>query len=179
MKVYIGPYKYWVGPYQIAEKILFWLDRYEDDRVQKLGRWLAGGEDGGSWLARLCRWIDSKRNRKIKIRIDRYDTWNMDDTLALIILPMLKQLQKEKHGAPWVDDKDVPKELRRSSAPPVENDWDVDDNFFKRWDWVMGEMIAAFEIHLEQDFMTQDEELFKRRNRGFRLFGKYYVNLWD
>ena len=30
MKVYIGPYTNWVGPYQIAEKILFWMDRYED-----------------------------------------------------------------------------------------------------------------------------------------------------
>jgi hypothetical protein len=28
--------------------------------------------------------------RKIDVRIDKYDTWNMDSTLAYIILPMLK-----------------------------------------------------------------------------------------
>ena len=26
MKVKIGPYKNWFGPYQLAEKILFWKD---------------------------------------------------------------------------------------------------------------------------------------------------------
>jgi hypothetical protein len=29
------------------------------------------------------------------VKIDRYDTWSMDHTLADIILPMLKQLQKD------------------------------------------------------------------------------------
>ena len=45
----------------------------------------------------------NKGERKIDIQIDRYDTWNMDHTLALIVLPMLKQLKKEKHGSPMVD----------------------------------------------------------------------------
>jgi len=29
MKVYIGPYVDWIGPYQIAEKILFWIPKYD------------------------------------------------------------------------------------------------------------------------------------------------------
>lgn len=38
--------------------------------------------------------------RKIDIRIDSYDTWNLDSTLALVILPMLLQLKENKHGIP-------------------------------------------------------------------------------
>jgi hypothetical protein len=53
-----------------------------------------------------------KRTQKVKVHIDRWDTWSMDHTLALIILPMLVQLKESKHGAPHVDNADVPKELR-------------------------------------------------------------------
>jgi acetylornithine/succinyldiaminopimelate/putrescine aminotransferase len=41
---------------------------------------------------------------------------------------MLKQLQETKHGAPLVDDEDVPEHLRSTTAPPRENEWDVDGN---------------------------------------------------
>lgn len=169
MKVYIGPYKNWFGPYQLAEKILFWIPKEQDeyslphtaDRVHRFGEWLAHGsiapEDGvgelsnwgedrpTTWIYKLLRWIDSKKKRKVRVNIDRWDTWNMGDTLALIILPMLKQLHAEKYGAPWVKDEDVPEHLRSTSAPPKENEYDVDDNHFKRWDWVLDEMIFAFE----------------------------------
>lgn len=82
--------------------------------------------------------------RKINVRIDRYDTWSMDSTLAYIILPMLKQLKKDKHGAPNTDDVDVPNKLRSTSAPKKENEYDTDKFFFKRWDWILDEMIWAF-----------------------------------
>jgi len=38
--------------------------------------------------------------RKIDIQIDGYDTWNLDHTLAMIILPALIQLKNTKHGIP-------------------------------------------------------------------------------
>jgi hypothetical protein len=146
------------------------------------------------------------RNRKIKVRIDPYDTWNMDNTLAHIILPMLRQLKETKHGSPMVDDEDVPEHLRSTSAPPKENEWDSDENFFKRWDWVLDEMIHAFETILDDSWDIQfhtgtydidwetgvkgpnhthlyDKDAYKkawdRRQNGMRLFGKYYNNLWD
>jgi len=153
------------------------------------------------------------------VKIDRHDTWSMDHTLANIILPMLKQLRDNKHGAPNVDDEDVPEELKSTSAPSKENEWDIDDNHFKRWDWVLDEMIFAFE-HKNDDTWQEaftsgvidnksvacewDEngkaKMFKmvdgpnhtykcdyegmkvvedRIQNGFRLFGKYYQNLWD
>jgi hypothetical protein len=105
----------------------------------------------------------------------------MDHTLALIILPMLKQLHADKHGAPDVDDEDVPEELKSTSAPPKECVWEVDPNHFKRWDWVMDEMIWSFEYKLKDT--VDDMDIWAangvRAQNGFRLFGKYFQSLWD
>ena len=54
------------------------------------------------------------------IKIDPWDTWNMDHTLAEIILPMLKQLRKTQLGAPYTDD-DVPEEIRSTNAKSNSN----------------------------------------------------------
>ena len=161
MKVYIGPYLDWIGPYQIAEKIIFWADRYDDDdpwadRQHRLGRWLAEDRHGNdSWLTKLCQWIHSKQQRKIAIRIDHYDVWGMDHTLALIVHPMLIKLKEQKHGSPSVDDEDVPEALRSTSAPAKANEWDTDDNHHARWDWVLDEMIFAFSQHVLDDWRDQ------------------------
>lgn len=183
MKVYIGPYKNWFGPYQLAEKICFWakpeVDEYgmssKPDWVHKFGEWLAHGsveqepnvgdivllgEDRPhTWLYKLLLWIDKRKKRKIKVRIDRYDTWSMDNTLAHIILPMLKQLKEDKHGAPHVDDEDVPEHLRSTAARELteeEKSWhSPDEHHFARWDWVMDEMIFAFSCSLDDSWEEQ------------------------
>jgi hypothetical protein len=89
--------------------------------------------------------LDKRSSQKIKVRIDPHDTWSMDHTLAHIVAPMLKQLKNKKHGSPFVDDEDVPEHLRSTSAPPKKDEYDVDDNHHKRWEWVLDEMIWAFE----------------------------------
>jgi hypothetical protein len=88
----------------------------------------------------------------------------MDNTLAYIILPMLKQLKKDKHGSPFVDDEDVPEELKSTSAPPKQSEYDTDANHFKRWDWVMDEMIFAFECELDDSW----EEKFRSGNHDMK-----------
>lgn len=106
------------------------------------------------WQITVCvpvNWLKNKCEREIKIKIHDYDTWSMDATLAPIILPMLKQLNKTKHGAPWTKDEDVPEELRSTAAPPKENEYDTDANHFLRWDWIIGEMIWAFEQLVDED----------------------------
>ena len=125
---------------------------------------------------------------EIEVRIDKEDTWSMDYTLAHVILPMLKQLKETKHGSPFTDDADVPEELRSTSAEPKENKWDTDSNFHARWNWIMDEMIWAFEQKCRDDWMENydynkwDSEGVKahqdRMSNGFKLFGKYYENLW-
>jgi hypothetical protein len=105
---------------------------------------------------------DSSKEQKISVRIDKWDTWTMDNTLAHIVFPMLKQLRETKQGAPFTDDEDAPEHLRTSAAPPIKNDWDTDDNHFKRWDWILDEMIFAFESKLtdwDEQFWTVKPEL--------------------
>lgn len=148
---------------------------------------------------------EDDKPRVIDITIESHDTWNMDYTLALIITPMLKQLKATKHGAPLVDDEYVPEHLRSTAAPPKENEWDVDDNHFKRWDYVLDEMIWAMEQIVNDngedqffDHSEVDEEadLFeqitqikcdhdaltvhrKRIANGTKLFGIFFQDLWD
>jgi hypothetical protein len=149
MKVYISKYRYhWISPYTILEKVCFWekdkdvfynLEEKPDHKYEKWVNLLTPVCQG---LQKFLDFIHPKINY---VKIDYWDTWSMDHTLSSIILPMLKQLQETKHGAPCVDDEDVPDELKSTSAPPKENEWDTDGNHFKRWDWVMNEMIFAFE----------------------------------
>jgi hypothetical protein len=150
MLVKIGKYKNWIGPYQIADTLQ--KIGVSEDKCDNIGQWLSD-----TWVSPVCTWIGERRKQKVSIRIDKQDTWSMDQTLAHIILPMLKQLQETKHGSPFVDDEDVPEELKSTSAPATENDWDTDDNHHKRWDWAMDQMIFAFESQFnewEEQFHT-------------------------
>jgi len=203
MKVKIGPYKTWWGPYQIAQLIPF----VSEDTHDKVGEFLAN-----TWLNDICEWINNfGGNQKIKVRIDKYDTWNMDRTLAHIIIPMLKQLKETKHGSAMVDDEDLPPHMQHGD-PYGDDNW-----VHYRWEWVLKEMIWAFEnltddswedqfVHgtpiyvdtlldddgnyyqqpqikqTNPDYWVDREGIKEYNNRisnGFRLFGKYYRSLWD
>lgn len=143
MKIHIKPYLDYFGPYQLASAILFWLDK-DSDTVEAFGAWIADTK-----ICDILQYIYSKRERNHKIRIDDYDTWSMDTTLSYIIAPMLVQLKKTKHGAPDVDDSDVPEHLHKCNAEPQTEEEIVnhhaDSNHFLRWDYVLDEMIFAFQ----------------------------------
>jgi hypothetical protein len=166
MKVKIGPYPNWWGPYQIAEAICFWAkpvtDEYgiksKPDWVHDFGTWLAEDRDGSdSWITKTCQWIHDRRKRRVYVHIDRYDVWGADHTLSLIALPLLEKLRDTKHGSPHVDDSDVPAGmgLRSTEAPAKANDWDTDDNWHDRWAWVLDEMIWA---HRQEALGDPDSE---------------------
>jgi hypothetical protein len=42
--------------------------------------------------------------------------------------------------------------LRSTAAEPKENEYDTDSNHFLRWDWIMDEMIFAFECELDDSW---------------------------
>ena len=178
MKVYISKYRdHWVSPYDILEKVFFWREIDYDE--PKLTKW-------ADRLRPVCEgvqsFLDRIHPRITYVKIDKWDTWSMDHTLALVILPMLKQLHADKHGAPNVDDEDVPEELKSTSAPPKESVWETDANHFKRWDYILDEMVWAFEYKLK-DTDLDDMDIWEansvRAKNGFRLFGKYFQSLWD
>lgn len=172
MKIHIGPYLKWWGPFQIAD-LLQYLG-FSEERCDNIGRWL-----NKTPLLELCQWIHGHRKRKIFVKIDDYDVWDMDHTLGILIIPMLKLLKERKTGAPHVDDEDVPKRLRSTNAPaltPEEaNSGSPDANWFHRWDWVLDEIIWSFEQIVNEE-TSLDEE---RVQNGMLLFGKYLRGMWD
>lgn len=156
---------------------------------------------------RLGRYPDGEEKREEEVVLHNYDTWNMDHTLAILIVPLLKQLKATKHGAPNVDNEDVPIPLR-APEPDVlkyKEAGETDEHFFDRWDWVMDEMIWTFEQIRDDnddqfyDFSKVDDsetdwnvrakqlkvdkdglrKYNERIDNGLRLFGKYYRSLWD
>ena len=232
MKVKIGKYpahfycrvydrwimrKYGVDSYMMASKDFTKVDKFIeklDDTIQTIYSWT---------INPIIRLVHKKQ--RIKVVIHDYDVWSMDTTLAHIIVPMLKLLKEKKQGAPMIDIKDVPKELRPTpeDIEKFKEDGTTDPKFFDRWEWVMDEMIFAFESRLEDSWeskfysgehdmytvpvdkngneVPEDEaKLFelrkgpndtfkvdrkglkayqKRIDNGFKLFGKYYLSLWD
>ena len=204
MKIYTSKYRnHWVSPYRIAEKIFFWREiDYDEPIVKKINIVLS--PICTAWQS----FLDFVHPRIQYVKIDYWDTWSMDHTLADVVLPMLKQLKESKHGAPMTDDEDVPDNLKSTSAEPKENEWDTDSLHFERWDWILDEMIWAF----EQKTIDDDESKFfdhsenepgafpwdkdgnyvsktkvdwdglkshqARKTNGYRLFGKYYEGLW-
>jgi hypothetical protein len=140
MKIYKSNYRnHWLSPYTILEKVFFWREIDYDEPI--IDKW---SDRLNPFCVALRKFLDFIHPRINYVKIDYYDTWNMDNTLADIILPMLKQLQKDKHGAPHVDDEDVPIELQ-SWTSPAKEEYDVDGHHFARWDYVLNEMIFAFE----------------------------------
>jgi hypothetical protein len=194
MKVYKNCYKnHWISPYTICEKIFWWREiDYNEPWVQTVNCALEPVMLG---VKKILDVVDPKIDY---VKIDPWDTWSMDSTLSPIILALLRQLHADNHGAPYTDDADVPSELRsttKSAQLAKENDWDTDGNHFQRWNWILKEMIWAFEqladtdnddqfytgVHNEsREFdKTGYQEHQKRISNGTRLFGKYYQNLWD
>jgi hypothetical protein len=131
-----------------------------------------------NWLYALG-WTNQE---KVSVRIDPWDTWSMDSTLAHIIMPMLEQLRATAHGSPRVEDIDRPDHL----IGTIPNAHEVDEFHHEAWQWVLTEMIFSFRSakHDYDDFIVDQEiaahiEYEERVSNGFRLFGKYYQNLWD
>jgi len=136
---------------------------------------------------------DDDTARKEEVVIHDYDTWSMDHTLALIAIPMLKQLKETKHGVPSrISYGDMPDHLKYIQKQysqtyelfPEDDMWEPEfDRQVKVWDWIMDEMIWAMEqIVNENDVdpgVWYSKEFDDRIHNGLRLFGKYYRSLWD
>lgn len=177
MKIYISKYRdHWISPYTMLDYMFWWTDwskcsrwklsdtledearalKGEKSRFVERPEWCEKWADRLTPISRAIQWVGQKVYPRVEyVKIDRWDTWSMDHTLGMIALPMLRQLKATKHGSPFVDDEDVPEELRSTSAPPKENEYDTDDNHFRRWDWAMDEMIFAFEHMLDDSWQDQ------------------------
>lgn len=100
------------------------------------------------WQRRTRGWDDS-------------ETWNLDVSLAKLILPRLKKFKQIKNGSPSLD------EIR------TDDDWDI----------ILDKMIIAFNFIQDEEkfFDVRDErkEEYKQTQEGLDLFSKYFMSLWD
>lgn len=152
MKVYISNYRHhWISPYTIIKKVFFWKDGdWAYDVKQK---WLVDFLNPISTA--IMSVLDFLHPKIDYVKVDRWDSWNADATMAKIIYPILKQLQKIKHGSPFVDIEDVPEEFRK----------EVDEHGFchEHWEYVLGEIVFAFEKladnSWESEFMSGEPSI--------------------
>lgn len=95
----------------------------------------------------LGKYRKNSDSRKIDVKIESFDTWSLDSSLAHIILPALIQLKNTKHG--------VPSEFAYVGGA----DWESQDSFdfykethdecfniaCKRWEDILDKMIWSFQ----------------------------------
>jgi len=224
MKVWISNYRnHWISPYTILKAVCFWEkdeDIFYDLNNTGKGKYVKVVKILDPICVVIQKVLDFVHPRFQVVKLDQWDTWSMDHTLAHIILPMLKQLRDTNHGSPMVDDEDVPEHLKAVKKPKpkrkkddVRNTMqvhaiDMDDEYstlHDKWDWVIQEMIWAFEQKTIDDNENQffdhtgcgdkspwDKDYVSpkvdwdglkshqaRKSNGYRLFGKYYEGLWD
>jgi hypothetical protein len=159
MKVYFGPYESEVIPFSRWRREYDVYRNYENKWYDKLIR-------GFLRIGGFVYPINTiNKTRKIKVRIDNYDVWCLDKTLAAIITPALQRLKDKKHyGSPHVDDDDVPEHLKSTNDLPKDHEWDIGHNHHARWDYVIDEMIWAF----QQDTFD-DEAMFHHNSENIGM----------
>lgn len=106
----------------------------------------------------LGKYPKGSQKRRINVQIDGFDTWSLDHTLSLIILPALIQLKHTKHG--------VPSEFTDRTGGDFDNNFvfdfikeddnEVFDKLCGKWDEVLDKMIWSFlQLSIEDDYDSQ------------------------
>jgi hypothetical protein len=78
MKIWTSKYRnHWVSPYTVAEKLCFWREvDYDEPWVKRFVKIVSPICEGWQWF------LDRVHPRIEYVKIDRWDTWSMDHTLA-------------------------------------------------------------------------------------------------
>lgn len=214
MKVYLGKYRphislqgtvdsvFWFLSEQKREQIGDWL-YYKDPPVERHPGEIYSLLDRSRRRTRLARiffWVSDafSKTRISYVKIDRWDTWSMDYTLAKIILPMLLHYKEHQYGHPYgIDEPECPEDLTKDA---------------EKWAFIIDEMIFAFSCILDDEWDSEflkdlDEPIMVQKlengcsrvipsrkdtidyeglyakqariRRGLLFFGKYYQSLWN
>jgi hypothetical protein len=96
---------------------------------------------------KIGKYLKGDGQRKISVEIEKFDTYSLDHTLALIILPALLQIKELKQG--------IPNEFANSSGEYYDGQlsFDFDDDAenqqfqqgIKQWDEILDKMIWSFQ----------------------------------
>lgn len=157
MRIKIRKPTSYFGCYHLANLLLSWA--VKEETVDKVAEWLEHGcvlppldtnnmheirEQPRTRLARFFDWVHNKRNNRNTIKIEPWDTWSLDVTLAHIIVPALKQLRDRSYSFALVDDEDVPEEIRSNLTEEEKSQGVTTDNCEKKWNWVLKQNDTIF-----------------------------------
>jgi hypothetical protein len=136
----------------------------------------------------------SRKPRKESVQIHPYDTWGMDNTLAMIIAPMLKQLRETTNAYPCdfpcLEVWQITLDRMHYAFEACLNDYNSDKYHLT----CHGGETHTITYEVEDDDGRRAERHIVRNERydmelhelelnkirhGFELFGKYYMSLWD
>ena len=168
-------YRYYICPGSDIADNLYEKGKISEDLKNKINRIYTNFWD----------WFNRKIWQKLRIEyvhIDKFDVYNMDNTLATIIHPMLLEIKKQDVNYPVIGHEEndcFPTELQI----PDDFDMEFDDNFIlkQRWAYILDEMIFAFGVIASEEYynVRNQEEITTRMNRGLEYFGKFYNCLWN
>ena len=146
----------------------------------------------------LGRYPKGDKPRKIRVRIDKWDTWDCAHTLSHIVLPMLKQYKETTHGYPgdlteqlWDEilDKMIWSFDQHNRDEPDEPILDMGEYLGStEIDRAVGEIKMVKTLSKWSKQNTQEEidkwkvdykAYVERLDEGFQLFGKWFRNIWD
>lgn len=84
------------------------------------------------------------------------ELWTLDYAIALFVLPRLREFAKNSRGHPF-------------NLTP------------RQWEEILADMVFAFEMTVNEHSPTREYKGadWKRMDKGFRLFGKWFRHLWD
>jgi hypothetical protein len=175
MKVSLGKFPTYVGPWQVAQALLFWMPQQKDEcglpmapkPVRDLGYFLAYGElrkeptpaspytdtfrTDRTAFANMLGWFNGLFDRRCKVKIERHDLYDVPGTVSLLIVPLLEKLLESLDNGPFnVEDKDLPKELRRTE----DEDWDYDREV-TRSRYVIEQMLFSFKEILDPSLASE------------------------
>jgi len=171
MRVKIGKYVHWFTVTRAEDKYLEWrfkkpaydIDDREHHKIDRFVLWCFAGIQ--NVLHYTVNQIQSRRERKVRVHVDPWDVWDAKTTLAHVILPVLEQLRETKQGAPFVDKKDVPKELHGKKLTKKQKEQgEINDKHFERWNYILDAMIWSFTEIVndnpgEEEFFTGESDL--------------------
>ena len=136
-----------------------------------------------SWIGKKITKAKQTFKPKDTVKIDYWDLWSLDISLAQVIRPALVAFSKVNYSYGTVDVEDLPEHTALFTD-------------LEKWQWIVSEMIWAFEKiadpHYDNEFFVKSEfaefgleynsqaakVVEDRINNGLRLFGKYYRALW-
>ena len=148
----------------------------------------------------MHRYPEDGSEQYVDIRIDPWDSWNVDTTLSRIIAPLLRQLSETTHGYPQEfalpdsEDPDGSIAMNNWKATIQKMIWSFEE-LQRDWedDYCTGEVDWEYVVSKTSEFVqvvegpnntfTIDSEgienHYKKIQEGIDLFAKYYMNLWD